>query len=138
MIAINQEQGRAANGMTSEFLAPSAYRVWTSCMELSTPWDSANQEAWDRVATSAIRIVDDNIAADASMSAQSFAMRLCEIAYQDPQKWDELSDRDRLVWNTVGRHIINCLDAEPGAVDPEKLEPLSVQWFKNQVTRYLL
>lgn len=128
-----REPGRAENGLTSEFIAPSAYRVWALCMAVDTPWEGTEQEAWDRVATIAIRTIDDNIITETPMSASSFSKALFACAYGPNDKWPELNIREKKAWETVGRHIINCLDADPGAVDPEKIELLSVKWFVKQL-----
>lgn len=135
MIAINQELGRSANGFTSEVIAPSAYSVWRQCTGIAMGWESCQQEVWDKLVTQAIKLVDQNIANDAAMSAQSFARQLYIWAYGSgaEQLWSEASEQEHLAWNTVGRHIINCLDAEPGTVDPDKLEPLSVRWFRKKL-----
>ena len=130
-----KQPGQALNGLTSEFLAPSAYRVWGACMDVETPWESAEQEAWDRVATMGIRIIDEKIEMEMAVSAFAFGRSLFVLAYgpESIEKWPAASIREQKAWETVGRHIINCLDADPGSVDPERIEPLSVKWFVKQL-----
>ena len=130
-----REPGMALNGLASEFLAPSAYRVWAMCMGVETPWEATEQEAWDRTCVVGIRTIDDNIERQGSVSASQFARMLFITAYGPDavDKWPDAGVREKKAWETVGRHMINCLDADPGAVDPAKIEPLSVKWFTNQL-----
>ena len=136
MQTVQREIGKSQNGFTSEDIAQSAFTVWATCMGEPADWQTnADQMAWDRVATKAIRLIDENIEAEAAMSAMVFARDLFVIGYgpESRENWPLLDHRQQMVWNTIGRHIINCLDAEAGSVNLQNMEQLSVSWFHNHV-----
>lgn len=131
MEAIHVSVGTARNGFTSYDIAETCYAVWSNLTGITIPWQSADRQTWDRVATTAILMVDDWIETEVSISFSNFARSLFCLAYgpEAIQKWDTISPQHKLVWEAVGRHIINCLDAEAAAVQTKHLEEQVINWF---------
>lgn len=131
-VAEPRELGKSRNGFLANEVAQTSFNVLIACMGIESKWEENDQQAWDRIATVAIRLVDDNIESEGALSARQFACDLFCLAYgpEAIENWPEIDDRQKKAWETVGRHIVNLLDAESGSVNVAEMERRSVAWFK--------
>lgn len=127
---MESELGKAKNGFTSIDIAQTAYTVWANCNSLPEAWESADHFAWDRLATKAIRYIDAAIEAEAEISARALAGKMYRnflgVDEGDPQ------GVDYLIWETIARHLVNCLDAEEGSIRLPEQEKKAMEWFRRK------
>lgn len=131
-----RQLGLADNGMTSEQLAPSVFRVYAACMGEPGEWAQADPFTWDRIVTKAIRAIDENIEANVKGKWTDFAKTLCGWGHglNEDEAWLKTGAKEHLAWEAVGRHLVNCLDSEPGAVDVADCERRIIQWCQKKQT----
>lgn len=129
-----RQLGVADNGMTSEQLAPSVFRVYSACMGEAGDWAQADPFTWDRITTKAIRVIDENIEAETRGSWKEMAITMCGFGRSLPpeEAWLKTGEKEHLAWEAVARHLVNCLDSEPGAVNVADLEPRIIQWCQRK------
>lgn len=131
---VQQEIGVAANKMTSEMLAPSIFKVYSTCMGEPGEWAQADPFTWDKIATKAIKLIDSNIRDQLSMSVKALAKTLCGWGHGVDfagveAAWDGATATEKSAWEAVGRHLVNCIDSEVNSVNVAELEERIIQWF---------
>lgn len=133
---------RSSNGFLVEDVAQTAYTIWSRCSGNPAAWESADQFAWLRLAQRAIVLIDGLIETEATFSHTELAKSLFSWAFgSDTNSTLSLREKfhaapldERLVWEAVGRHLVNCLDAEAGAVSLSEHENRAVAWFRRKLS----
>lgn len=130
---MQHEAGKSANGFLSQDVAQTAHSVWSAIVQSSQTWDQADQFAWGKLADRAIRLIDEAVAAESEMSAGELAKTL--FGWYTGEERQEIGDVfTRLTWETIGRHLVNCLDSEPGSVKMSEQEVKATAWFRRKIS----
>ena len=125
------------NGFESIDIAQTAYTVWSSCSGAPVRWEDADQEAWSKLAERAIRAIDANIESQAEMSASELARTLFSWFSYDPsrERFSGIDPHMKATWEAVGRHLVNCLDSEPGSVTLSENEAKWQTWVSRRLEK---
>lgn len=127
--------GESVNGFRSVEIAPSCYRVFCSIAGIAPDWEKEDQSIWDRMCCQAFRAVDQMIETEQAISFQQLAKAISIWAGMPPESWEGLTPVWKTAWEAVGRHIVNCLDAEPGGVNVEEIEPKYKEWANRRLSQ---
>lgn len=134
---MDHQLGKSRNGTMSEDVAQTAYTVAQRCLGMPAEWESADHFAWDRLATKAMRFIDEAVDAEAELSARELAKTLFLFFKGNDtalarEQWGHMPEVLKLAWEAVGRHVVNCLDCEPGAISLREHEDKAVEWFHHK------
>ena len=125
------------NGLSAQSVAHTAYTVWATCSGLPDQWDKTDQEAWIHLAHNAIRLIDGSIQSESQISAVTLARTLYSWFADDrtKDKFTVVDDRTKLIWEAIGRHLVNCLDSAPGSVTLSEYEIKWPSWIERRLTK---
>lgn len=115
----------SANGLSTDALAVSAFRVFARSLNGPDDWDDADHHVWERTARKVTALIDNHLKAHADLSAKRLAMFTLAWAmgsedYAEP--WEKEPEPRRIAWEAVGRHLVNCLSREKSEVNFTELE----------------
>jgi hypothetical protein len=124
--------GKSKNGLSAEELAKTGHSVFVRCGAASAKQWNESQEPFFVMACTAIRMIDEAIAAEAPMNSKALAITL-QQSTGDHTFFANLPDADKIAWEAVGRHFSNLLHSESGTADAKASEDAMILWANRKI-----
>lgn len=122
------------NGLSYNDLGQSACNVFQlSKCDNAVQLQEADLEPWAGVAAKSAQIVDipDTEQAVVEVSAKGLAKTLYtqyHLSKDGVPHWDEQTDKDKMAWEAVGRHLANLISSDGQSLDLKDLEERMALW----------
>lgn len=127
----------ANNGLDILLLSQTAFEAWRhASARFDEDWVALSQndkDAWEHVAGQAILLLDGE---RDEINAKELAESLHEAHRRglggEHKPFCDLSERDKICWEAVGRHLFNMIDSD-GSVKPNEVEPYWRGWTEKKL-----
>ena len=127
------------SGITAVGLGHTGYNVFSSLLGLNIPWEElrdSDKADWENAGNQAIFIVQHILDASdnnggGSIPARQLARKIADT-FIDQETFNNLPESDKLVWEAVGRHMVNLIDSEKSQ-DAAEHEKRIAQWYHRKL-----